>query len=218
MESKIFINGKRSSEIMIPFENIQLGGNLVIPDGATSIVIFSHGSGSSRFSPRNNFVADLLNNENIATLLVDLLTQEEDKNPINRFNIDLLTTRLIAVTQYICKRHDLHDFSVGYFGASTGAASALRAAAAVPDIIDAIVCRGGRSDLAKSILPKITTPTLFIIGSLDEPVIEMNIKAYDLMHCKRKLTLVEGASHLFEEEGKLTEVSNLALNWFQEFL
>lgn len=209
---------KNDSEITIPSGRIRLKGNLVVPELAKAIVIFSHGSGSSRFSPRNNYVAGVLNKNNMATLLIDLLSPEEDEIYENRFNIDLLTTRLITVTRHIHQQQKFQNHRIGYFGASTGAASALRAAAAMGDIIEAIVSRGGRPDLASSALPSVKAPTLLIIGSLDEPVIEMNQEAYDLMTCEKKMVIVEGATHLFEEEGKLEEVSKLASDWFQKFL
>jgi dienelactone hydrolase len=218
MDNKLIEIDKTKREIVIPFENIQLRGNLVIPQDAKSIVIFSHGSGNSRNSPRNNYVANLLNNANIATLLVDLLSKEEDQNYDNRFNIDLLTTRLIAVTQFVCKQAEFSNFSVGYLGTSTGAAAALSAAAVMPDYVDAIVLRSGRPDLATKILSIINVPTLLIVGGLDKPIMEKNKKAFSLMKCKKKLIVEPGASHLFEEEGKLDEVTNYALRWFLDIL
>ncbi len=209
---------KRNTEITVQAGRINLKGNLVVPDNAKAIVIFSHGSGSSRFSPRNNYVAAVLNKNNIATLLIDLLTPVEDEIYANRFNIDLLTTRLITVTRHIRQQPQFQNFSIGYFGASTGAASALRAASTMSDVIDAVVSRGGRPDLAASAIPSIDAPTLLIIGSIDEPVIEMNQEAYDLMKCEKKMVIVHGATHLFEEPGKLEEVAKLATDWFQKFL
>ena len=209
---------KRNTEITVQAGRINLKGNLVVPDNAKAIVIFSHGSGSSRFSPRNNYVAAVLNKNNIATLLIDLLTPVEDEIYANRFNIDLLTTRLITVTRHIHQQPQFQNFSIGYFGASTGAASALRAASTMSDVIDAVVSRGGRPDLAASAIPSIDAPTLLIIGSIDEPVIEMNQEAYDLMKCEKKMVIVHGATHLFEEPGKLEEVAKLATDWFQKFL
>lgn len=204
-------------EIRIPLGSISITGNLTIPAGAQSIVIFSHGSGSSRFSPRNNYVAGVLNKGTTATLLIDLLTPEEDEIYENRFNIDLLTERLMAVTQYIHQLPELEYFSIGYFGASTGAASALQAAASLTGIIEAIVSRGGRPDLAKN-LSGVKAPTLLIIGSRDEPVIELNELAYRKLQCKKEMVLVKDATHLFEEPGTLEEVALLAAGWFKKYL
>jgi putative phosphoribosyl transferase len=204
-------------EIRIPVGAVSITGNLTIPVGAQSIVIFSHGSGSSRFSPWNNYVAGVLNKEKTATLLIDLLTPKEDEIYENRFNIDLLTERLIAVTGFIHHHPELKDFSIGYFGASTGAASALQAAAETPELIDAVVSRGGRPDLAEN-LSLVKSPTLLIIGSHDELVIELNEQAYRKLHCKKEMVLVEDATHLFEEPGTLEEVAKLAAGWFKKHL
>ena len=206
------------SEIKIPVGKIKITGNLVIPENAESIVIFSHGSGSSRFSPRNNYVASVLNNENMATLLIDLLTPEEDSLYENRFDIDLLTSRLISVTDYILQTDKCKNFRAGYFGASTGAASALKAASRMTKRIYAVVSRGGRPDLAGSSLHALTSPTLLIIGSLDEQVIELNEEAFHMMRCEKKMEIVEGASHLFEEKGTLEKVALLAAAWFKKYL
>lgn len=206
------------NEVIIPIGSIHLKGNLIIPEGATALVIFSHGSGSSRFSPRNTFVATQLNRVSIATLLIDLLTPQEDEVYENRFDIGLLTSRLVEVTQHVRQMPLLRLCAIGYFGASTGAASALNAASMLPGIISAVVSRGGRPDLAEQQLPQVKAPTLLIVGSRDEPVIEMNQAAYNLLVCEKKLVIVEGATHLFEEEGKLEEVAGLAAGWFQKFL
>lgn len=195
-----------------------LKANLNIPYDPAAFVIFAHGSGSSRFSSRNRYVAELLNQNNIATLLTDLLTQEEDRDYENRFDIDLLTNRLIAVTNYTTTLSDLKDLAVGYFGASTGAASALMAAAVMPDLIKAVVSRGGRPDLAQRALPEVKAPTLLLVGSLDQDVIILNKDAYSKLNCKKELQVIEGASHLFEEPGKLDDVAELAINWFNKFL
>ena len=178
------------------------------------MVIFSHGSGSSRFSPRNRFVADILNQHHIATLLADLLTPEEDAVYANRFNIDLLTERLIAITRWISQRDFGQTIPVGYFGASTGAASALKAAVQCSNIISAVVLRGGRPDLAADSLNDVKTPTLLIVGSLDEEVLSLNRQALENLSCEKKLTIIEGATHLFEEPGKVEEVARLATDWF----
>lgn len=207
------------TEISIPFgSRIHLKGNLNIPDVSRSIVIFSHGSGSSRFSSRNNFVASELNKAGICTLLIDLLTVEEDFVYENRFNINLITERLIQVTNYMKELPEFEGFSIGYFGASTGAASALRAAAKLNDVIKAVVSRGGRPDLAEGSLKEVTAPTLLIIGSLDTEVISLNQIAYYSLLCEKKIEIVNGASHLFEESGTLAEVARLAKKWFKEYL
>lgn len=206
-----------TKEISIPVNDLRLKGSLCIPTNANSLIIFSHGSGSSRFSPRNRHVADIFNKQGIATLLVDLLTVLEDKEFENRFNIDLLTGRLIEVTTYIREVKELRDLPTGYFGASTGAASALQAAAKFGDKIQAVVSRGGRPDLASD-LDRVTAPVLLIIGSLDKEVIQLNKQAYEQMQCERKIEIVEGASHLFEENGKLDIVAQLAMSWFKTHL
>jgi putative phosphoribosyl transferase len=205
-------------EIDIPVDEFILKGNLTIPKNANSIVIFSHGSGSSRFSTRNNFVARILNQSNIATLLTDLLTMEEDEIYETRFDSELLTQRLITVTNYTSKLTSLKNLPMGYFGASTGAASALKAAARLKNKINAIVSRGGRPDLAFDDLKLIEAPTLLIVGSLDHVVIELNEQAYMNLKCYKKLEIIDGATHLFEEPGKLEEVAYLASKWFTEHI
>jgi putative phosphoribosyl transferase len=206
------------NEISIPVAiDITLYGNFKIPFGATSLVIFSHGSGSSRFSSRNNYVAEILNKEKIATLLTDLLTEEEDLIYENRFNIDLISSRLINVTEHVSQKPDVANLAMGYFGASTGAASALNAAARLNGLIHAVVSRGGRPDLSNS-LPRVQAPTLLIVGSLDGQVIDLNKKAFSALRCEKQIEIVEGASHLFEEPGKLDEVGVLAKQWFKKHL
>ncbi len=206
-------------EIIIPIDNnISLNGNLNIPSGANSFVIFSHGSGSSRFSRRNNYVAEILNKQKIATLLTDLLTEKEDQIYENRFDIDLITARLVTVTNQVMQRPQLQNLKTGYFGASTGAASALKAAAHLGNAIQAIVSRGGRPDLAEEALIKVKVPTLLIVGSFDKGVIELNQMAYNKLQAEKQLKIVQGASHLFEEPGKLDEVAELAANWFTKHL
>lgn len=204
-------------EIIIPVGKISLKSSLTIPSGSKSIVIFSHGSGSGRFSPRNNFVAKALHKEKISTLLIDLLTPIEDELYENRMNIDLLSDRLVIATKYVLNENELKDFSIGYFGASTGAASALQAAEELPNIIDALVSRGGRTDLTLS-LSRVQAPTLLIIGGLDEDVIELNKDAFIQLQCYKKMIIVKGATHLFEEPGKLEEVAKLSTDWFKKFL
>lgn len=205
-------------EIRIPVGNTSLKGILTVPKRARAIVIFSHGSGSSRFSPRNTLVAEVLNEKGIATLLIDLLTPEEDLLYENRFDIDLLTVRLVAVTAFIHQQAAFKNLKIGYFGASTGAASAINAAERLEALISAIVSRGGRPDLADGDFPLLKAPTLLIVGGLDVPVIELNEEVYKNLRCEKKMVIVEGATHLFEEEGKLEEVARLASDWFQKFL
>lgn len=205
------------SEIKLDLGDVSVAANLAQPKDPVAMVIFAHGSGSSHLSPRNNFVADVLNQNRITTLLADLLTPEEDKIYENRFNIDLLTDRLIRLTEKALEQFAFDDLPIGFFGASTGAASALDAAAFLGDTIKAVVSRGGRPDLAKN-LKAVKAPTLLIIGSLDTDVINLNKKAYDQLKCDRKIEIVNGASHLFEEPGTLNEVANLASSWFDLYL
>lgn len=201
-------------EVNISFQEITVKANLAIPANPEAFVIFSHGSGSSRYSPRNNYVADVLNKQNIATLLADLLTPDEDADYENRFNISLLSKRLAKVTEWAQQHYQLKDLPSGYFGASTGAASALRAAVQLDNHIKAIVSRGGRPDLTGNVLPLVKSPTLLIVGSFDTQVISLNYEAYNELTCKKEIVIVDGASHLFEEPGKLQEVAKLAANWF----
>lgn len=205
------------AEIEVSVSGIRLRGVLEAPKGATGLVLFSHGSGSSRLSPRNNYVARVLNEAGLATLLFDLLTEEEDAVYENRFNIDLLTERLKAVTKWCRQNSDTSQLKVGYFGASTGAASALKAAAILPEIM-AVVSRGGRPDLAGDDLFKVKCPTLLIVGGLDEAVIEMNRAADKKLGGPHKVEIVPGAAHLFEEPGTLERVAELAVDWFRRYL
>jgi putative phosphoribosyl transferase len=198
--------------------NTTLTGDLNIPYDPSAFVIFSHGSGSSRFSTRNRHVAEILNDHNIATLLTDLLTKEEEEDYQKRFNIDLLTDRLVIITEYCTQLPDLKHLGFGYFGASTGAASALKAAARLPSVIEAVVCRGGRPDLAADSLSKVKAPTLLIVGSLDKEVILLNEAAYSGLNCVKEIKIIKGAGHLFEEPGKLDEIAALARQWFQKHL
>jgi pimeloyl-ACP methyl ester carboxylesterase len=204
--------------IEIPIGQVVLIGNLFVPENASALVLFSHGSGSSRMSPRNNYVASVLQQEGLATLLFDLLTEEEDRLYKTRFNIDLLTQRLIAVTEWIKMQKETKGLQLAYFGASTGAASALSAAAYFGDDIGAVVSRGGRPDLAMTELHMVTAPTLLIVGGWDKVVIVLNQKAYGKLRCERKLEIVPEATHLFEEHGKLEEVAALSAKWFTEHL
>lgn len=194
-------------------------GEQSIPYNAKEIVIFSHGSGSSRLSPRNNYVAGLLNDHNLATLLVDLLTEEEDLIYKNRFDIDLLTERLVNVTMKISKMKCTDILNIGYFGASTGAASALTAAAHLgSDYIKAVVSRGGRPDLSLPILNEVKSPVLLIVGALDPEVIKLNRLAFSKLNSEKKIVIVPGSSHLFEEPGKLDIVAELAIDWYSHHL
>jgi pimeloyl-ACP methyl ester carboxylesterase len=211
-------NNFNHKAVNIQLDGVILKGDLVIPKNAIGLVIFSHGSGSSRLSPRNNFVAEVLQKNDLATLLFDLLTEDEDSIYKNRFDIDLLTLRLIDVTQWLQQLKETKKLSIGYFGASTGAASALRAAAFYEEQIKAVVSRGGRPDLAINDISKVTAATLLIVGGNDDVVIELNEKAYQKLHCQRKLEIIPKASHLFEEPGKLNEVAQISANWFATYL
>lgn len=205
-------------EIDIPVPNVHLKGRFRIAEHQKGLIIFSHGSGSSRLSSRNNYVAELLQKKGFSSLLFDLLTEAEDLIYENRFNIDLLTQRLIYVTKWVGKYKDTLDLPLGYFGASTGAASALYAAAELGNKIKAIVSRGGRPDLAMPVLNKIKAPTLLIVGGNDDVVIELNKKAYAQLSDIKKIEIVEDATHLFSEPGKLEEVAMLSSNWFNDYL
>lgn len=205
-------------DIDIPLTSVRLKGDLVIPQNAVGIVIFSHGSGSSRLSSRNRLVAELIQKQNIATLLFDLLTEEEDRIYENRFNIDLQVGRLIKTTEWLMEYSDTKDLPIAYFGASTGAASALRAAAYFGETIKAVVSRGGRPEMAFNALHQVTAPTLLIVGGMDIPVIGMNKMAFDELHSVKEMKIVPGATHLFEEPDKLTEVANLAVIWYKKHL
>lgn len=204
-------------QVSIPVGRVAVEGELVVPENARGIVIFSHGSGSSRFSPRNRRVAEYLHGEHFGTLLFDLLTPEEDARYENRFDIGLLTERLVAVTQWLEIQPEAKGCRLGYFGASTGAASALAASARLPRVA-AVVSRGGRPDLAGDALPTVKAPTLLIVGSLDEAVLILNQHALERLGGTGALELVLGATHLFEEPGKMWEVEVLAAAWFRKYL
>ena len=201
---------------------VVLEGNLAIPEGAQGVVLFAHGSGSSRFSPRNRAVAGWLNDSGIATLLIDLLTAEEEKidrvTAHLRFDIELLAQRLIGATDWLAHAPETHLLRIGYFGASTGAAAALVAAAERTKAVAAIVSRGGRPDLAGAALPRVQAPTLLLVGGNDSPVIEMNRAALTELRCEKRLEIVPGATHLFEEPGTLEQVADLARKWFKLYL
>jgi len=201
--------------IHIPVEGVVLEGMLGIPDGAEGIVVFAHGSGSSRHSPRNNFVAEVLRRAGLATVLMDLLTREEDVDYETRFDINLLASRLDGATRWLASEEATKALRVGYFGASTGAAAALKSAASAGEAIGAVVSRGGRPDLAMDSLAAVRSPTLLIIGGRDDLVIELNRKAYEKITAEKEMVIVPGATHLFEEPGALEEVASLAARWFK---
>jgi dienelactone hydrolase len=209
-------------EVQIQAGDVQLDGTLSVPADAQGIVIFAHGSGSSRFSSRNRYVASHLNRARLATLLFDLLTREEEtidaRTAELRYDIALLAKRLVDAADWIANQSDTRDLPIGYFGASTGGGAALVAAAQRRDQIAAVVSRGGRPDLADDALPVVRAPTLLIVGSLDVPVIEMNREAFGQLNCEKRMEIVPGASHLFEEPGTLEDVAQLATTWFTEHL
>jgi putative phosphoribosyl transferase len=217
--------------IQIPIGSMSLSGDLNIPDGAQGVVLFAHGSGSGRHSPRNRYVANVLQKAGLGTLLFDLLTEDEEiideQTRHLRFDIGLLADRLVGATDWLLKGFDVSDDgddipSIGYFGASTGAAAALVAAARRADTVRAVVSRGGRPDLAGEYLDQVRAPTLLLVGGNDEPVIGLNQEAYDklklLKEDEKRLTIIPGATHLFEEPGKLEQVAQLASDWFSCFL
>ena len=204
--------------ILVSTDSIELQGDLTIPKNAEGIVLFAHGSGSSRHSPRNKYVAQVLQKSGLATLLLDLLTEEEEKvddyTAHLRFDIELLAKRLAGATDWITKNPDTKNLNIGYFGASTGAAAALVASVNCHNIVKAIVSRGGRPDLAGPALTHVKAPTLLIVGGNDSPVIEMNEEALNLLKIEKKIVIVSGATHLFEEPGTLEVVARLAADWF----
>lgn len=210
------------SEVKIQAGRAILPGNLLIPDGASGLILFAHGSGSSRHSPRNQFVARTLNETGLATLLFDLLTPEEEAIDMqtreHRFDIHLLAERLVYATKWAKQEDQISNLRIGYFGSSTGGAAALVAAVDVQNEIGAVVSRGGRPDLAGDALPKVQAPTMLIVGGNDDIVIELNEQARDRMRCEVKLEIVPGATHLFEEPGALEKVARLASEWFVKHL
>lgn len=206
------------TESVLADGRITLPGDLTIPDGAREMVLFAHGSGSSRRSPRNRLVADTMTDSGLGTLLFDLLTSEEELDRANVFDIPLLARRLRAATDWWTERPEARGVPIGYFGASTGAAAALWAAADLGQSIGAVVSRGGRPDLAGPRLPEVTAPTLLIVGGRDEQVLELNEEARKLLVCPSDLAVVPGATHLFEEPGTLEEVARLATGWFSKHL
>lgn len=204
--------------VQIAKGKLALEGVLGIPTDTRGVVAFAHGSGSGRLSPRNNFVARHLQRDRLATLLLDLLTEEEAEDRRKVFDIDLLADRLLLAKGWLETQPQTRSLGIAYFGASTGAGAALQAAAREPSNVKAVVSRGGRPDLAESYLPSVTAPTLLIVGGHDEPVIEMNQTAYNLLTCEKKLIIVPGATHLFEEPGTLEQVAEHAGRWFQRYL
>lgn len=207
------------SRVHIPADSVTLEGELFLPSSGNGIVLFAHGSGSSRLSPRNLFVAETLQRNDIGTLLFDLLTREEDLDYALRFDISLLTRRLLAATHWLQNKPEVSEAPLGYFGASTGAAAALQAAAKQGKEITAVVSRGGRPDLAgNAALRQVTAPTLLIVGGADYGVIELNQQAFAVLQCTKTLTLVPGATHLFEETGALEKAAQHAVDWFLKYL
>jgi putative phosphoribosyl transferase len=209
---------RETSALTIPVGRVRLNGDLAVPAEARGLVFFAHGSGSSRLSPRNRYVAGMLQESGIATVLFDLLTPDEEKEDHFtghlRFNIDLLAERLGLVTRWFLEENVHRNFELGYFGASTGAAAALMAAAELDDRIQAVVSRGGRPDLAGDALPRVQSATLLIVGGEDRVVIELNEQAYHQLRSEKELKIVPGATHLFEEPGALEHVARLASDWF----
>jgi len=203
--------------LRIPAGEYTLEGDLMVPAGAPGVVLFAHGSGSSRHSPRNRHVAKALQGAGLGTLLFDLLTPDEAEDRANVFEIPFLARRLVLARDAVRRQRVARGLVIGYFGASTGAAAALVAAAGDP-MVRAVVSRGGRPDLAHDALPRVTAPTLLIVGGDDGPVIELNQAAYRLLACEKRLEIVPGASHLFEEPGTLDEVVRLAIDWFGRHL
>jgi pimeloyl-ACP methyl ester carboxylesterase len=212
----------RDEVVKIPVGNAIVEGELIMSSGAKCIVLFAHGSGSSRFSPRNRFVAKEFNRARIGTLLFDLLTKEEEEEDIvaaeYRFNINLLAKRLVGATERLKEDPKIRNMAFGYFGASTGAAAALVAAARLTNDIGAVVSRGGRPDLAADYLRSVKVPTLLLVGGLDSIVIELNKQAMEQISAEKKLVIIPGATHLFEEPGKLEEVAKLSIDWFLRYL
>lgn len=205
-------------EVEVPSGAVRLKGILGLPSGAKGIVVFAHGSGSGRLSPRNTFVARELQDAGFATLLIDLLTESEALDRRAVFDIDLLAERLASAAEWVKQQPETRDLRIGYFGASTGAAAALEAEVRFDSRVAAIVSRGGRPDLAAGYLPRVKAPTLLIVGGYDTPVIGMNEAALQLLNCAKELTIVPRATHLFEEPGALEEVARLAAAWFERYL
>lgn len=217
-----YLPEKNEKNVSIRVQEGELSATLNYFSEASGLIIFAHGSGSSRFSPRNKLISRYLNQEGFSTLLMDLLTpKEEIEDEITsewRFNIPLLSQRLTIVVNWILNQDFLKNLPIGYFGASTGAAAALISAAELKTKIKAVVSRGGRPDLAKEFLKEVVSPTLLIVGGNDMVVIKLNKEAYTQLTCKKKLEIIPGATHLFEEKGKLEEVAKLSSKWFARYL
>lgn len=209
---------RNERNVEIRADSVDLPGILGKPARATGIVLFAHGSGSGRLSPRNQYVAHVLQDAGLATLLPDLLTVHEAEDRHNVFDIPLLAQRLVAITSWLQSQPELQTLPIGYFGASTGAGAALVAAAQEGNTVRAVVSRGGRPDLADGALSQVTAPTLLIVGGYDQPVIALNEHAYDQIQAPKKLVIVPRATHLFEEPGALEEVARLATDWFTRYL
>jgi putative phosphoribosyl transferase len=205
-------------EVQIPVEGVKLEGTLGVPENARALVIFAHGSGSSRHSPRNTYVASMLRDAGFATLLFDLLNEEEDQDYFKRFDIELLTLRLEAVTKWAERHPEAGTLNKGYFGASTGAAAAIRAAAHLGDKVKAVVSRGGRSDLADDLIGRVNSPTLFIVGEMDRIIWEQNESSMRRLNTEGEIFIIPEAGHLFEEPGALEQVAKRAIKWFEEHL
>lgn len=208
---------KIENTVDIKVDSTIIQGELTIPGKSLGVVLFAHGSGSSRFSPRNIYVARILQQNNLATFLVDLLTKEEDLKYENRFNIDLLAKRLVYITKWLKKNEQTKELKIGYFGASTGAAAAVIAASEEKNNVSAVVSRGGRVDLAALQLPEIESPLLLIVGGKDDFVLEANEEALKKINCTKKISVIPGATHLFEEPGTLNEVARHTTEWFLKF-
>jgi dienelactone hydrolase len=210
------------NEVHIPAESVTLEGEFIVPDGASGIVLFAHGSGSSRHSPRNRFVAEVIRKSNLGTLLFDLLTPEEESVDVHtrhlRFDIGLLARRLVAASNWLNSQAETKHLKVGFFGASTGAAAALVAAAELGEKVGAVVSRGGRPDLAGNAIVRVICPVLLIVGGLDDVVIKLNEHAYTQLRSEKEMRIVPGATHLFEEPGTLEIVAGLAAGWFEHYL
>lgn len=209
---------RHERNVQIILRGLALEGILGLPPDPSGVIVFAHGSGSGRLSPRNNFVARYLHQNGLATLLLDLLTQDEAEDRRKVFDIDLLADRLLLAKAWLEEEPGTKKLGIGYFGASTGAGAALQAAAREPANVQAVVSRGGRPDLAEVYLPSVTAPTLLIVGGWDEPVIDMNQSAYELLTCEKQLIIVPGATHLFEEPGTLEQVAEHARKWFRLYL
>ncbi|HEX3280104.1 MAG TPA: dienelactone hydrolase family protein [Pyrinomonadaceae bacterium] len=213
---------KGDTEVLIDAGSVQLAGELRVPEEATGVVLFAHGSGSSRHSPRNQYVAKVIREAGVGTLLFDLLTRDEERidnyTREYRFDIPLLAERLVAATKWLAAKPETSKLRPGYFGASTGGGAALIAAATIGQQIGAVVSRGGRPDLAGEALRQVEAPTLLIVGGLDGPVIAMNEDAFTQLRCVKELKIIAGATHLFEEPGKLETAASFAAAWFRKYL